>query len=95
MEPDFSKINTYLRQAATYAPTGVQRTMAQRRLDSIALLILFHRVDVALIKGTLPDLEAARASLEKGTGYISSEYQRDLIAKRKAVLDSAIAQLSK
>ena len=95
MEPDFSKINTYLRQAATYAPTGVERTMAQRRLDSMALLILLHRVDVALIKGTLPDLEAARASLEKGTGYISSEYQRDLIAKRKAVLDSAIAQLSK
>ena len=95
MAPDFSKINNYLRQAAAYAPTGVERTMTQRRLDSMALLILFHRIDVALIKGTLPDLEAAKASLEKGAGLASSEYQRDLIAKRKAVLDSAISQLSK
>jgi hypothetical protein len=90
--PDFSQINKYLRQAATYAPTQAERRMAQRRLDSISLLILFHKIDVALIKGTLPELEAAKASLEKGADYASSAYQRDLIAKRRAVLDSAISQ---
>jgi hypothetical protein len=92
--PDFSQINECLREAASYAPTQAERMKAQRRLDSIAFLVLLHKVDVALIKGELSDLEGARVILEQGTKYATDDYEHDLIARRKAVLEMAISRLS-
>jgi hypothetical protein len=49
--PDFAKINTYLRQAASYAPTKELRDLAQRRLNGMNFLVLMHKADVAFTPG--------------------------------------------
>ncbi|MBW1741595.1 MAG: hypothetical protein JRJ42_10765 [Deltaproteobacteria bacterium] len=92
--PDFAKIKRYLHQAASYAPTEALRNMVEVRLNGIDFLVLLHKADVALIKGTLPDLETAKACLDKAGLYASSDYQRELLVKRKAVVDRAIAALA-
>jgi hypothetical protein len=89
--PDFSKIKGYLHQAASYAPTGALRNGVQSRLKGIDFVVLLHRADIALTKGTLPDLRAARGYLDKAASYASSPYQREQLAKTRAVLERAIA----
>lgn len=89
--PDFSRIKGYLHQAASYAPTGALRNRVQVRLNGIDFLVLLHRADVALINGTLPDLQAAKGHLDKAASYASSSYQREQLAKTMAVLERAIA----
>jgi hypothetical protein len=89
--PDFSRIKGYLHQAAPYAPTGALRNRVQVRLNGIDFLVLLHRADIALINGTLPDLQAAKGHLDKAASYASSGYQREQLAKTMAVLERAIA----
>jgi hypothetical protein len=89
--PDFSRIKGYLHQAASYAPTEAMRHRIQARLDGIDFVVLLHRADIALTKGTLPDLRAARGYLDKAASYASSSYQREQLAKTRAVLEKAIA----
>lgn len=89
--PDFSRIKGYLHQAASYAPTGALRNRVQVRLNGIDFLVLLHRADIALINGTLPDLQAAKGHLDKAASYASSSYQREQLAKTMAVLERAIA----
>jgi hypothetical protein len=91
--PDFSRIKGYLHQAASYAPTEAMRHRIQARLDGIDFVVLLHRADIALTKGTLPDLQAARGYLDKAASYASSSYQREQLAKTRAVLEKAIAGL--
>jgi hypothetical protein len=89
--PDFSRIKGYLHQAASYAPTGAMRHRIQARLDGIDFVVLLHRADIALTKGTLPDLQAAMGYLDKAASYASSSYQREQLAKTRAVLEKAFA----
>lgn len=89
--PNFTKIKRYLNQAASYAPTSELGRMIQLRLDGINFLVLLHRADVALSRGTLPDLKAAKACLDRAGFHASIDYQRELFGKRKAVVDRAIA----
>jgi hypothetical protein len=89
--PDFSRIRGYLHQAASYAPTEAMRHRTQARLDGIDFVVLLHRADIALTKGTLPDLRAARGYLDKAASYASSSYQREQLAKTRTVLEKAIA----
>jgi hypothetical protein len=91
--PDFSKIKGYLHQAAAYAPTGALRNGVEARLKGIDFVVLLHRADIALTKGTLPALRAARGYLDKAASYASSPYQREQLAKTRAVLEQAIAGL--
>lgn len=49
--------------------------------------------DVGFTKGTLPELQAAKAYLEKAGSYASMDYQREILGKRQAVVDSMIATL--
>jgi hypothetical protein len=60
-------------------------------LDGIDFVVLLHRADIALTKGTLPDFQAARGYLDKAASYASSSYQREQLAKTRAVLEKAIA----
>jgi hypothetical protein len=88
--PDFSRIKGYLHQAASYAPTEAMRHRIQARLNGIDFVVLLHRADIALTKGTLPDLRAARGYLDKAASYASSSYQLEQLAKTRAVLEKAI-----
>jgi len=89
--PDFSKIKGYLHQAASYAPTGALRNEVQARLKGIDFVVLLHRAHIALTKGTLPDLRAARGYLDKAASYASNPYQREQLVKTRAVLERAFA----
>jgi hypothetical protein len=91
--PDFAKIKRYLHQAILYAPTKELRDLAQLRLKSMNFLVLLLNADVALTRGTLPDLQAAKSYLGKAGTYASMDYQRKLIGERQAVVDRMIAAL--
>jgi hypothetical protein len=89
--PDFSRIKGYLHEAAFYAPTEAMRHRIQARLDGIDFVVLLYRADIALTKGTLPDLQAARGYLDKAASYASSSYQREQLAEARSVLERTIA----
>ena len=91
--PDFAKIKRYLHQATLYAPTKELRDLPQLRLKGMNFLVLLHNADVALTRGTLPDLQAAKAYLGKAGTYASMDYQRKLLGERQAVVDRIIAAL--
>jgi hypothetical protein len=91
--PDFAKINTYLKRAASHAPTKELRDLVQLRLNGMNFLVLLHRADVAFTKGTLPDLQAAKEYLDKAHLYASMDYQRDLLGKRQAEVGRMVAEL--
>jgi hypothetical protein len=91
--PDFAKIREYLKQAAAYAPTKDLQEVIQLRLNGMDFLVLLYRADIALTKGTLPDLQAAKAHLEKARSFASMDYQIELLDRRHAVIEGAIAAL--
>ncbi|MBW2566406.1 MAG: hypothetical protein JRE24_05900 [Deltaproteobacteria bacterium] len=91
--PDFAKIKRYLHQATLYAPTKELRDLAQLRLKSMNFLVLLLNADVALTRGTLPDLQAAKSYLGKAGTYASMDYQRKLLVERQAVVDRMIDAL--
>ena len=63
----------------------------QRRLKGIDFIVAFHKADVALGKGTLPDLRAAKACLAAAYSSATTDFQRELVEKTRAVVDKAIA----
>jgi hypothetical protein len=91
--PDFGAVKGHLRQARDFAPTPMLRAGIESRLRGIDFMVLFYRADIALGKGTLPDLMAAKAYLGKALSFASTSYQRDLLAKMTTVADEAIAAL--
>ena len=95
MGPDFGEVKRYLYQAASFAPTKQLREKNQLRLKSIDFVVLFLKADFALSKGTLPDLKAATAYLDKAEDYATTSYQRDLLSKTRAVVKRAMAGLKR
>lgn len=91
--PDFAKIKQHLYRASSYAPTEELRKKVQSRLKDIDFMILFHKADVAIAKGTTADLKSAMAYLNKATSAASSEYQRELINKTRTTVNKLIAGL--
>ncbi len=91
--PDFAKIKQYLYQASSYAPTGILRKKVQLRLKDIDFIILFHKADVAIAKGTPADLKSAAAYLNQATSAVSSNYQRELINKTRTTVNKLIDDL--
>jgi hypothetical protein len=91
--PDFGKIKAHLYQAASYAPTKELREKVRLRLKSMDFIVLFHKADIAFGRGTLPDLEAARAYLDRAGTYASSDFQRELLVGTRAVVDRTFAAL--
>jgi hypothetical protein len=88
--PDIGKMKGHLRQAAEYATTMELQNRIQRRLKGIDFIVAFHKADVALGKGTLPDLRAAKASLATAYSSSTTDSQRELVEKTRAVVDQAI-----
>jgi hypothetical protein len=92
--PDFSKVNAHLRQAAVHAPTAESRAKVQARINGLNFLVLLHRSDVALARGTMGDLEAAQEHLKKADAYASAGYQRELVQRRRVAVERALAALA-
>ncbi|MDY6990254.1 MAG: hypothetical protein SWQ30_19605, partial [Thermodesulfobacteriota bacterium] len=93
--PDLAKIKRSLRQASAYAPTEAARKSVQLRLRSVDFVVLFHKADFALSKGTLADLKAAKGYLAKAKAYAFRDYHRELLAKTRKAVDKEMAALRK
>jgi hypothetical protein len=92
--PDFRKINVHLRQASVYAPTTEARAKVQARIDGLNFLVLLHRTDVALAKGTMADLEAAQEHLKQAEVIATAGYQQELVQRRRGAVERALAALA-
>jgi hypothetical protein len=91
--PDIPEMKAHLRQAAAFAPSAALQSQVQRRLKGVAFIVAFHKADVALSKGTLPDLRVAKSSLASAYASASTDSQRELVAKTQTVVDEAMAAL--
>ncbi len=91
--PDIAKMKEHLRHAATFAPSQALQTQIQRRLKGVDFIIAFHKADVALSKGTMPDLREAKASLSRAYSSATTDSQRELVEKTQAAVDEAMALL--
>jgi len=92
--PDFRKVNAYLHQAAAYAPTPESRSKVQTRMNGLSFLVLLHRTDVVLARGTMADLQAAEEHLKKASTYASADYQQELVERRRVAVERALAALA-
>jgi len=93
--PDFGAIKKNLFQATDFAPTPVVRTRVENRLRGIDFIVLFHKADIAIGKGTLPDFKDAKAYLARARSAAYTEYQRDIVKRTETVVDEAIAASAK
>ncbi len=91
--PDLGAMKGYLRQAVPYAPRGEARRKVELQLKSTDFIVLLHKADLALSKGTPADLKAAKEYLDEAGSYATRDYQRELVSKTKGVVDSEIAAL--
>jgi|GEM_PF-1544490 len=87
--PDFAKIKTHLHQALSYAPTQAQRRQIESRLRDIDFMILFHRAEVAMSKGSEDSRKDAMAYLDRASTLAASEYQKELIEEARNAVAKA------
>jgi hypothetical protein len=91
--PDFDAIKTVLNQALQYAATDKMRTLAQKRLSFIDVMLLVYKSDAAAGKNTIEGVSAALSHLEKATKIVVDSGQKELVAKRVKSLEKLKADL--
>ncbi len=89
--PDLKTVKSYLTHASNYAQSRSEQQAIRMRLNSIDLVVLLSKADLALGKGTLPDFEAARGYLAQAIGLASTDFQKEVLMKRLAAVGYAIA----
>ena len=89
--PDVRAVKSYLTQASRYAQSESAKEAIRMRLNSIEFLVLLGKADLALNKGTLPEFEAARKYLTQAIPLISTDLQKDVLMKRLAAVEYALA----
>jgi len=89
--PDLKAAKSYLAHAFKYAVSDSQRRGVRMRVNSIDYLVLCQKANIALSKGTRPDFETARRHLTEAMRFASTELQKDVLAKRLAAIEYAIA----
>lgn len=89
--PDLKAAKCYLANAFKYALSSSQRKAVQMRLNSISFLVLCGKANFALGKATMPGFENARAFLAEAVPYASTDLQRDVLTKRIAAVEYAMA----
>ena len=91
--PDFARIKGCLHEATSYASTKELGNMVQHRLKGIDFIVFYHKASIALSRGTLPELKAAKTYLDRAGLNATSDYERELLDKIRAAADTAIAAL--
>lgn len=89
--PDVRAVKSYLTQASNYARSESAKKSIRMRLNSIEFLVLLGKADLALSKGTLSDFEAAKQHLTRAIPLTSSDLQKDVLMKRLAAVEYALA----
>jgi hypothetical protein len=89
--PDFEGVRTYLNQALNYAVTDELAEAAKTRLDTLDLMVLLYKADVAASKDTVESLETTLDYLKQAAGFEMDALQKERIAQKTA---AAAARLS-
>jgi len=85
---DFDGIKVYLNTAMFYATTDKLSSAINSRLNTIDLMMLMYRADVAINKGTKADIESALGYLFEAAALDLDKGQADLLEKKiKSVND--------
>jgi hypothetical protein len=80
--PDFEGIKLYLNKALSFGTTPDLTKAAYNRLNSIELMILMYKVDVATSKGTIPGFETALGYLNKAALLNLNDSQAEMIKQK-------------
>lgn len=80
--PDFEGIKLYLNKALSFGTTPALNKAAYTRLNSIDLMILVYRADVAASKGTISGFKAALGYLKKAALLKVNDSQTELIKQK-------------
>ncbi|MCF8069529.1 MAG: hypothetical protein K9L30_13175 [Desulfobacterales bacterium] len=93
--PDFEGIISDLNKALHYATDETHLKIANERLNSINLMFIMYKADVALIKGRLPDLETALSALSAVNPETLSQEQFTLVSHKISSIRKLIASINK
>ena len=80
--PDFEGIKLYLNKALSFETTPDLTKAAYARLNSIDMIILMYKADVAASKGTISGFEAALGYLNKAALLKLNDSQAELIKQK-------------
>lgn len=93
--PDFKGIKSYLKRALTFATSDGLRKIANARINTIDLMILVYKADIAGSKGTLKELQSALAYLQQAAGLTVNASQEKLVQEKIGAIQSQIEILKK
>ena len=90
---DFEGIRVYLNTAMFYATTEKLRSAISKRLNTIDLMMIMYRADVALSRGTVADLEVALGYLFEAVALDLDKSQADLLEKKIKSINDLLADM--
>ena len=91
--PDFSKIKSILTRAGGYATSTEERAIITDRLKMIDRTILIYKADVAAEKGTIEDLQVAKAHLGRAAALQPDAILANFIQQKMESIQEQIASL--
>jgi hypothetical protein len=89
--PDLQAVKSSLMEASKFAVTSADRKAIWARLNSIDFLVISGKADMALNQGTMAGFEAAKDYLTEAIPYATTDIQKEIIAKRLAAIEYAMA----
>jgi hypothetical protein len=92
--PDFESIRSTLNRALAFAITDTHRNTVRGRLNTIELMTLLYRADVAASRGTSNDLEASLGYLREASALRLDETQAMLVRQKIEVIKNMQAALT-
>ncbi len=91
--PDVKKLDTFLKLAKQYADSDQNRQAAISRLNGLKQLFLLYKADIAMFKGTAPDLQIAAKYLEEAIKLATNKNQKERIQRQLEAVQSLTAEL--
>lgn len=94
-KPDYDEIKNYLYKALSYATTDTLRETVHARLNSIDVMMLIYKADVAAGRRTLSGFEEALEYLSRASSLDPGVTEKNLIHKRIRSVQEGMANLKK
>jgi hypothetical protein len=91
--PDFEGMKYYIHLAEPYAMTRELRDAADLRLNNMDKALLIYKADIAVSRGKIADLEAARDFLYKAKAMNSDKAQAESLDNKIKAVQSRLEQL--
>ncbi len=91
--PDFGGIKRNLDKAMPYAVTEKLRTLARARRNSIDLMILLYKAEVAASKETIPDYDAALEYLREAQTLDVDGSKTGMIKQKVESINTSLSKL--